>query len=390
MVDLYIKVDKSEFKKAIGIAQKALPSIVVQEERGHLLVRVRTDKILISATNNDLKAICSIPLTEPVSSDFSFTVDPKSVTKLLTKVKLDVIKIEVDQEKFVARYFTSENGDSFAESQSFPESVMLTFDETLKDTLVSISIKKDVVAYGVKYAGSYLEDLKVQKDRYDFIIINEGLIYAANGSNKMGFLVCRSFKNFNNFKIRKIFAPIILKVLESLPEEKYENVTLFETANDIGVRTEDGYIVFSCLKSAISPPDVKRDQANTNGPYCIVNRKEILETIDRLGALDKSLKSFGIIARVKGGGDDATLEMTSLTSLKSKEIIKCKRMDESSEDVEHVVDNRLFRGVISSFNKDKIRLFIIDNNKLFKVFEKGELDVDEYHSFGIGAYAKAR
>jgi hypothetical protein len=209
---LHLKVNKNAFKNALGIAQKALPAIIVQEERSHILVRTRGDKILVSATNNDFKALCSVNLEEPVESDFSFTVEPKSVTKLLTKTKMEIIKIEVDNDACIARYYTSETGDSFAEAQSFTEDVMLTFDESLDEITTEVTLKKDVVLNGLKYAKEYLEVLKVEKARYDFIIIDGGLIYSANGSNKMGFMVNRDFKSFSDFKIRKTFLPIYLKV----------------------------------------------------------------------------------------------------------------------------------------------------------------------------------
>ena len=386
---MHLVVNKAAFKNALAIAKRALPAVVVQEERSHILVRTRGDKILVSATNNDFKALCTIPLEESVETEFAFTVEPKTVSKLLTKTKVENLKIEVDSDECIARYYTTANGDSFAEAQSFTEDVMLTFDETLGNTEMEVTLKKDAVNNGLNYAKEYLEVPKVEKARYDFIIINKGLIYSANGSNKMGFMVNRDFKDFQDFKIRKLFVPLLLGVMDSLKGEEFEDIILFETEKDAGIRTVDGSVILSCLKSDASVPEVKRDLAHTKGPYCVIDRKAFIENIDRLGALEKTGKSFGMQINLKGEGENASIEMNLLSSLKSKEIIPCKRVDSSDEDVEQIIDNKLIRGILTSFNNDEVRLYINDvNSKMFKIYEKGEINESEYHSFAIGAYSR--
>ena len=80
--------------------------------------------------------------------------------------------------------------------------------------------------------------------------------------------------------------------------------------------------------------------------------------------------------------------MNLVSSLKSKEILPCKRVDENSEEIEHIIDNKLIRGIISSFSNDEIRLYVNDEGKMFKVYEKGGADDAVYHSFAIGAYSR--
>lgn len=383
-----ISIDKNDFKNALTIAQKALPVIVVQEERAHILVRVRGNKVLVSATNNDFKSLSTIDLEDPSDSDFSFTVEPKSVLKLLNKIKVDNIRIEVDKEKYIAKYYTSDNDESFSESQSFSEDVMLTFDETLIKPKHEIIINKDILKNGLKYAKEYLEDLKVDKARYDFVIINKGLIYSANGSNKMGFLVNREFKDFSNFKIRKIFVPVLLRVIDLIKNSDCGNVSVFETERDIGIKTIDDSIVFSSLKSDIEAPEVKREYANTNGPYCLIDRKEFINNLDRLVALEKTPRSSGIRLTVKNSGEEASIEMELVSSLKSKEVLPCKRVQEDSEEIEHIVDSKIIKGIISSFSSDRIRLYINDSSKMYKVYEKGDINGSEFHAFAIGAYSR--
>lgn len=385
------KVDKNAFKKALVITQKALPAVVVQEERSHVLVRTKGDKILVSSTNNDFKAQVEVPIEGTVKTDFSFTVEPKTILKLLTKTKIDTIKIEVDQEAFIARYYTSEDGSSFAEAQSFTEDVMLTFDNMLDGITNEITMNKSALVGGIKYASGFLEELKVEKARYDFIVINEGLIYAANGSNKMGFLVSRDFKNFKDYKMRKVFVPQLLKVIDALKNDEETSVTLFETDKSTGFRTSDNAVQFSCLKSDTPVPEVPRSMASTNGAHCIVNRKMFLEILDRISALDKTAKSFGIKTTLRGKGDNATIEMMLISSLKSKEVMPCKRVEKEDApcgDIEHVIDNRLLKGIVSSFNNDDIRMYINDEGKMFKVYEQGEDEGNPYHAFAVGAYSK--
>lgn len=381
-------VNKDAFKSALSIVQKALPAVVVQEERSHILVRVKGDKLFISATNNDFKATCRVPLEKSVESNFSFTVEPKAVQKLLTKTKLENIKIEVDNVSCVARYYTSSTGESFAEAQSFSEDVMLTFNETLGEASTEVNLKRESLINGLNYAKEYLEDIKTERARYDFVVINKGLIYSANGSNKMGFRVNKDFKDFSDFKLRKVFVPLLLRVLDSLKGDEYSDVILFETEKDTGLRTSDNSVVFSCLKSDTPSPEVKRDLANTKGAYCLINRKMFIDNLDRLAALEKTGRSFGVQINLNGSGDNSYLEMNLVSSLKSKEVLPCKRVDENTEEVEHVIDNKLIRSIMSSFNNEEIRLYINDIGKMFKIYEKGEVSGSEYHSFAIGAYSR--
>jgi hypothetical protein len=138
----------------------------------------------------------------------------------------------------------------------------------------------------------------------------------------------------------------------------------------------------------VQVPEVKKDLANTKGPYCLINRNTFIENIDRLGALEKTSNSFGVQVTLRGSRDNATIEMSLVTSLKSKETMPCKRVDNESGDVEHIIDNKLIRGILSSFSKDEVRLYINTEGKMFKVYENGNFDGSDYHSFAIGAYSR--
>src|SRR4030043_1566701 len=125
-------VSKSDFKNAIGLTRKALSKVVIQEERGHLLLKVSGPTMTIQATNNDLKARCSIDVTNPSGEDFSFTADPKILEKLISKVEVQDINIEFDKSALTVKVYTTDSKKSFTTLQSFPPDKMLTFDDPTK------------------------------------------------------------------------------------------------------------------------------------------------------------------------------------------------------------------------------------------------------------------
>jgi len=379
-----IKVSVIEFKKAISIAKKALPKIILQEERGHILCCAEEDTMVVSATNNDIKAQIKIPLAETIEAAMSFTLDPRIAEKILTKIDIDETTIEYNEEEKTVLVYTTENKQSFTTLQSFPPEKMLTF--TIPE-VTEYDIRKDLIQAALEFTNNYLAPLKENKKQYDFVILNNGIAYGANGVNKMGFFVSGPLKNFSNFKIRKESVPFMIAALRDLKGE--ETVKMVEGQKDVGLTTEDGRVFFSCLKSGVESPKINTDLIKGDSAYTLIDKNKLLKTLDRLTASNTSSAGAGIQYELTGVNENASISFHLISNLKAVEQMDCIRVnDEDNQEVSHVLDFKLFKGILSSFGEKGINLYINDASKFFKVTYKGDIEGTKYLAAGIGSYSK--
>jgi hypothetical protein len=382
-----LKIKTNVLKSSVSAAKKALSKIVIQEERAHLLCTVKDDTLLIQATNNDLKAVCRLSVDNVSKENFAFTVDPRILEKLLSKIDLDTVRVEFNQAEYTLKVYTTESNKSFSSLQSFPPDKMLTFDPTAETNRVAHPINKDTLSFALNYAGSFLAPLKEDQKQFDFVVIDKGFVYAANGTNKMGFFVCKAFEKLSNFKIRKAILPILRSFAESIPGDE---INIIETGRNIGVESVDGTMHFSCLKSNSDPVSISKDYTRSEGPYVEVDKNKLLKILDRLIVSSTSVSSGGIELVVSGQGESACIDMSLVSTAKVTENFPCSRVkDDGADSVSHVVDYKIFKSILSSFETDKkTRLHISGDSKFYKVYNSGEISGNKYVLAGIGSYAK--
>jgi len=204
----------------------------------------------------------------------------------------------------------------------------------------------------------------------------------------LGFMVSSAFKPLNDLRLRKVVIPMLASVLGTLEDEV---VNVVQTASEIGIETPTVY--FSALKPAAEPPTVPTDHLKSEGPHTVVDRKLLLSHLDRLAISDTgTMGVIGVEVTLGGIGDSAYLDL-SLLSSKSVERVPCQRADdENTESVTHIVDYKIMKSVLGSFeHNDRIRLHINDEGgKSFKAYDKGKINDNSFVTVGIGGYAKLR
>jgi hypothetical protein len=380
-----IKVNRSELQRAVGITRKALSKIIIQQERGHLLFSVSDGKMKVTGTNNDLKALCAIDADCVPGTRTSFTADPKILSGVLSKMDITDVVMDFDESDQSVKVFTSNGSSSFAKLQSFPASMMLTFEPNAGR--VSIPISRELFSSSVKYAENYLAPQKDDARNFDIVTISKGVMYAANGSSMMGFMVSSAFKPFDDVRLRKAILPILSSVLDAVEDK---TVGLIQTGGDVGIETSTG-VYFSALKPAMEPPSVQTQHVKSEGPHTIVDKALLLKHLDRLVASHTGTDgAVGVQMTLSGSGDSSYIDL-SLLSSKSIERIPCSRADDTgSEDVTHIMLYSVLKSVLGSFNHgDKIRLHINEQgNKFLKAYDKGDIDKENFVQVGIGGYAK--
>lgn len=380
-------VPKDDFKNAISLARKALSAVVIQEERGHLLFIVRGPKMIIQGTNNDLKARCTIDITNSSGEDFSFTADPKVLEKLASKVEVNDINLNFDKSTLIVKVYTTDTKKSFGTLQSFPPEKMLTFEEHLKAERAEYPVKKEALLFALKYAMNFLADKKEDQKQFDFVIINSGIVYAANGFNKLGLIVFKTFANIPGMKIRKLVLPLYMTFAKGLDGE---DVKLTETDKDIGLESIDGKHYFSFLKSTLEAPNIPKEHLKSEGPFTLIDKSRLLKVAERAIITNSSAATVGLELTLSGSGDSSNLELKLVSNRVAVETVSCARMnDDGGENISHILDFRMLKAVLNSFTaKDDIRLHINDKGRFFKVYSKGDVEGEVYVLAGIGAYAK--
>lgn len=381
------KVNKIELKKAIMLSRKALSKAIIQEERGHLLFIVNNSTISIQGTNNDLKSCCNIEIENTNKKSFSFTADPKIFEKLVSKCDTKEIRISFNPEEYTVRVYTTDTGKSFSTLQSFPPDKMLTIGDIKKDNRKVYSVNKEAFLFALKYALCFMTSDKEDGKQFDLLSIKKGICSSSNGSSKIGFIVFKTFENIPSINIRKNVIPILISFIEKFDDK---DVNIIETDNSIGIESIDDTKYFSSLKSRMDSPELSRDHLKSSEPYVLIDKNDMLKIIERVIISSTSTLGIGLKFILSGKGENASLEI-ELVSKKNKsiEVIPCDRKDESDETIEHIVDYKLFKSIIGSFTtKEKIRFHICDNNKLFKIYNKGEIDKQKYILAGVGTFAK--
>lgn len=382
---MQVKVNRAKLIKAVGVTRRALSKIIIQQERGHLLFSAADGKLKIVGTNNDLKAMCIIDAECDATARASFTCDPKILTGVLSKMDLDEVVIDYDEGEQVVKVFTNEGSSSFAKLQSFPASMMLTFEPNAGRT--TVPVQRELFSSALKYATRYLSAPKDDSRNFDIVSVSKGILYAANGNNMMGFMVSSAFKTLEDLRIRKVILPILSSVLDALDDQ---TVGVIQTASDVGV--EAGGVYFSALKPAMEPPSVPTAHIKSEGPHTVVDKALLSKHLDRLVASHTGNDGMiGIHMTLGGAGDSSYIDL-SLDSSKSIERVPCARAeDPSAESVSHLVDYRTMKAVLDSLGYgDKIRLHINEQGgKMYKAYDKGKVGDETFMQVGIGGYCKA-
>lgn len=382
-----IKVIKSDLRKAITSTRIALSKIVILEERGHLLFEVIDQKLSIKGTNSDFKAKSIVDLVESEGSDFSFTADPKILDKLLLKMDIDEVSIDFNQEDLSIKIYTSEDKKSFSTLQSFYPDKMLKVPDDLESRIAkSQRVNKEALIFSLKYLKEFLPPIKEDHNQFDNIVIDKGHSYAANGSNKIGFVTFKTFEKLDSYRIRKSAVPLYATFLKCVEDEE---VLLIESDKEYGVSDINGVSYFSFLKSSSDTLSISKEYIKSSEPYITISKKNLQKTLERLLITHMSSMGAGINFSLNNKDEECFLEATLISNNKSIERIPCKIVGSLDKDIDRLVLFDLFKSIIWSLNTEKdIRLHIIDNDTYFKTHSSGEVDGNKYILTGVGTYAK--
>lgn len=339
-------------------------------------------------TNNDTKAAIDLELLENDHPEqYSFTADPRIMDKLITKIEMDSIVMEFDPEELTIKVYTTENKKSFNTMQSFPITKMLNVDGIDQPLDTEYTVTTEIFRKALVFCQNYLE-MKEENKKYDFVIINKGVVFSSNGLNKMGFFVASEMKPISNLKIRKVVVPTLIYMLGKIDSEQ---VIVGEQENNVVVHTPDKSVYFGFLKSSVESPKISLDMLKKEGPYTVVNRVELSKKLKRLYSTKTSISGSGIELNLSGAGADAQIDLALLANLKARETVACERVDdESPDEQQHILDCKLFENAVNSFVGDTLNLYINVDSPFFRIYEvvKNEEKDYKYITVGVGSYSR--
>jgi DNA polymerase III sliding clamp (beta) subunit (PCNA family) len=380
-----LKISSKSLRSAMNIVKRALPKLVLQKERGHVLFKIKDNILTASATNNDARAYVKVDIAS-TGQDVAFTADPKVLDKILSKISIPDITLDYNLEDLTLKIYTNENKKSFTTIQSFPPEKMLTYtDRSIKDGKPYV-IKREELHKALLFSLRYLSPPKEDKKQYDFTVINKGIVYAANGLNKMGFYVSTLFSGLENIRIRKVSVPLFVGILNEIDSD---TVTLMDYDSELSIQAEDGRWSFSVLKSSIEASKIMTDFIKTDDPYTKIDKNNLMSAIDRVAVSSSAITGAAMEMILTGKDTESILSLNLISDLKSVEEVSCEKVKDTSEEpISHVIEYKLFKSILDSVEGSDLKLFINVDSKFFRIISVGESCGAKYLIAGIGSYSK--
>jgi len=152
---------------------------------------------------------------------------------------------------------------------------------------------------------------------------------------------------------------------------------------------ESGSVFFSYLKAVADPPPMPIKYLKAEGAYMKLKKQDLVRVLERLIVSMSQAQGSGIELTVGGKGTEAYLDLGLVSSLKSRERIVCERVDTSAEEIKHVVEYKQFKTMLESLaGEEDIHLYVNDDSRSFKIYDKGKLGEEKYISVSVGGYSK--
>lgn len=384
-------IDKIELKKAVGVSKNYLPAKPLVEVDGHILFDVKEGTVVISATDNQQACFIELSIIESEGIG-KFSCDPKRLEKALAKTNCISVMLEHDDVEMGLKVGSNEERDSFITLHTLPISRMSVYKPALVGDNCSAEMNRKVFYTGIKYIQAFTPHRSAVSKKFDFAIINNGILYAANGVNKRGYFVCREMQGLQNVCIQKKFLETLGRSLNTMLCDK---VTLTERNNVISVESDDGSCKIYMTKSRYLPPEMPKQYIKVKGdPYTVVVRDQMIKSIDRstVASYAKLGTPMGVQLTLSGTGSDSKLKTDMITNtLKTIDTIPCERVaDDEGEEITNLIEYKLFKTILSSFSKEgETRLYINQPEvRFFKVYTKAEIEDISFAEIGVGSYSR--
>ena len=373
---------KEDLKKTFGIVSLAA-SAQTEKISSHALVKIQDTKATVYATDGDRMAYSNFTPAE-ADGTFEFTVDPKKMLEVINSTDTDSIKITYDQEAKTVSVYDSENSESVLSFPSFNSEEFLTFDSEMGKAIPMGSVDSEMLQMGLKFIQGFLPVEKNPKsEKYTRLYASKGVLYGANGANKIGAFQSNELTPLDELIIRRNMLEPIAGKKGLLEQSGSSKISIITTSNMVFLTSSDNSCGFGFLRTndAIPKYPISIDNPQCNGFN--ISRPGLIKKLDRLAITSAN----GIKASV----ENEILSMATVTERVSKDSIACKIL-RGTEKFEYTFDHKLMGSILGLFQASNLDIYI-DKTKclLISQAELEDITTKERKPFkAIGLMSLAR
>lgn len=351
-------VKAEELKKAMTVAVLATAESA-ETIRSHALFSVSNGEVSIQSTDENKLAYTT--LKPDVSEDTIFTADPKAMLALLSSADVDLITMDYDADSRTLNVYASEDTEAYVSFPSHNPDDFLTITDQVQETQEIAGVDSTVLTAGMKFGlGFTSTDDKNQK--FATLYVKEGVLYAANGSSKLGLFKSPDFAPIYALTIRRPSVPSLLNFIDKVGGDK---VVIKESPKIVLFLAADGQSGFGFRKPIVEMPKMPAtaDVPQTDGIN--VDRQSLLKKINRL-----SIAMRGEDASLDMTVQEGTLTIKTVSDRKSVERMPCNRLS-GTEPMSFYMDCALLKATLGQYWASNIDIYVMKNRGV--IHSSGEI-----------------
>ena len=385
-------VDREVLRAALALTKSCLPPKPMNDNEANPLITVTPGQAVVTCTDMSHSASACIDVV--ATENFQVTFDIKKMERVLTKSDKGSVELVYDPKAGLVRV-RMEDGEGHVDIPSLPANKVPVFDMGSTGHSEPHTVKADALAAAIEFTSAFLPDVVERNPVYDFILLKDGMAYAANGMNRRGYFVSKVLRIPEEFKVLKKFSNVLPKMLKHMGAG---DVTMSNGDRTVKFVSPDGKISYSCLRARSEAPVIKMEYLKSNGPYTTMDLPKVLKNLEKIVIPDYQSAGAAVgVNLVLGVGDDkgsAPLELSLISAGKysAKEKVQCKRIDEVEGGVvvDKVIDYKMFKEIAGAVpSKGDLRVYLNDPDaKMFKLLVRGSIEGSDYVAVSVGAYAR--
>jgi hypothetical protein len=346
-------------KKALSVVSLALTD-TGDTVNTHALFEMKNGKIWLYSTDEDKRAIASLPVSDlQVEGESRFTANPKKIQSLLTGSANDVIRFEYGHETKTLKVYASEDSASFLSFASYDPDDFLTFDQEMTGASELKAINAEVFQIGIKYIQGFLPNDDKNK-KFANLYIVDGVMYGSNGASKVGAFKCSDIEGVQSLILRRQMLPQVVTFIEKMAGT---DIVVKETDKITMVSTPDGDYSFGFRRAIVDIPNmpIKVEVPVADGGINI-NRGIMLKKLKRLALTNATREDMGI--HIVVGTNE--LAMDTAVERKSYEKMACTNITPVGETpVEFTLKCESFRDILDLYQASNLDVYILKTRCIF-------------------------
>lgn len=362
-----VTIQREELKRVMNVVSLAVVSKSSMKDSHALFCPTSSDTLKVYATDEDRIATASCPISLLEGDAQKFTADPKKVLALISGSETDTIIFEYIPEDKTLRIHVSENEKSFVSMPCFDPEEMVPFDEELDKMLCVRTVNAGQLLSAIRFGKGFLPTK--ENPNFSCLYLSDGVMYGSNGFNRISAYQAGDWKGIETLVLRQGMLDSISQLIDRI---NLDDISIYTSSKFIGFFSEDKGTGFGFLKTVQEMPKfpISLDRPETGG--VALDRTVLQKKLQRFQIAEGP--DFSVNFVLKGTGDSAILEMTTLGDRASTENMPCIRK-EGSEDQEFLVKYTHLKTLVSVYQSNSVELYV--GNVTLTVFCEGKLEIDQ-------------